>query len=128
MNALSVCKVDLSQRLVFGWGLVSSENGQPYVDSQGDEITDDVLLPAVTDYMLRSRAGWLEHRPGQIGTVVHSLPLTGELAAAFGIQCSRTGWIIGMRIDDPVILNDFATKKLTGFSIGGRYIIDGGKQ
>jgi hypothetical protein len=120
MTACHVAKVDMGLQLVIGWALISSENGKPYVDSQGDEIPDEVVLPAVTAYMQRSRAGWLEHRPGEIGTVLLSFVLTDDIAAALGITCSRRGWVVGMRVHDPEILKAFSEGRLTGFSIGGR--------
>jgi hypothetical protein len=110
MTACHVAKVDSSLQLVLGWAMITRENGRPYVDSQGDETPDDVLLPAVTAYMERSRAGWLEH----------SLVLTDEIATALGITCSRRGWIVGMKVHDREILKAFEEGRLTGFSIGGR--------
>jgi hypothetical protein len=120
MTVCHVAKVDMGLQLVIGWAMITRENGRPYVDSQGDETPDDVLLPAVTAYMERGRAGWLEHRPGEIGTVLLSLVLTDDIAAALGITCSQRGWIVGMKVHDREILKAFEEGRLTGFSIGGR--------
>ena len=54
-----VIKFDQEQKLVFGWAnIIKDEDGEVYIDSQGDFI-DDIgqLEKAAYDYVLHSRNG-----------------------------------------------------------------------
>lgn len=114
-----VTKVDTDLGIVFGWAIVCTENGRPYFDTQGDNIPDESMLKEASDFMEHLRVAKEMHVGGQRGEIIHSLPLTPELAAAFGITTKRTGWIIGMK-PDADMLERFRSGELRGFSIGGR--------
>lgn len=114
-----VTKVDDSLGLVFGWAIVCSEGGQPYFDTQGDYIPPDAMLKEASAFMEHLRVAKEMHVGGQRGEIIHSLPLTPELAAAFGITTKRHGWIIGMKPDADMFAR-FKSGELRGFSIGGR--------
>lgn len=124
-----VLKVDEALGLVFGWGLITGERVvksaaefSPYFDSQGDWIDDAGMLAATSDFMLKSRATTDLHA-AKDGTVVFSFPLTAEIAKAFGIECSRTGWLVAIK-PSAAVLEKFKTKQYTGFSIGGKRLAE----
>ena len=118
-----IAKVDESLGLVFGWAIVCTEDGSEYFDTQGDHIPEDAMLKAVTDFAKSSRVAYEQHSREEAGHVVHSFPLTKEIASVFGIECSKTGWMVAMQPDD-AMLAKFKSGELTGFSIGGRRVED----
>jgi hypothetical protein len=123
-----VFKVDEALGLVFGWAIVSKENGENYFDLQGDHIPEDAMLKAATDFMQNSRmAGDMHERaegePVESGTVVFAFPLTTDIAKAMGIETKKTGLMIAMR-PDPDVLGKFKSGEYTGFSIGGNRGVD----
>ena len=115
-----VMKVDDSERVVYGYAIVSTIDGEPYYDSQGDYIPDTVMRKAATDFMLGERESKVMHDGEGIGRIVHSFPLTADIAKAYGFDTDSTGWLIGMHISDDEVLRKFKSGELTGFSIGGR--------
>ena len=118
-----VAKVDDSLGLVFGWAIICSEGGQPYVDTQDDWIPDQVMLKAATKFAKGNRQGGDMHRC-EDGQIVHTMPLTADIAKAFEIECDKTGWMIAMQPDNPKTLEKFISGERTGFSIGGSRIKD----
>jgi hypothetical protein len=124
-----VFKVDEEIGLVFGFGLVSTINGEPYFDKQGDHIPEDSMLEAAADFMLNSRVAGEMHAKdddGEIvkdGTVVFAFPLTSDVAKAFDIKTVRTGLLVAIKPSADVLAK-FKTGEYTGFSIGGTRIED----
>ncbi len=57
--------------------------------------------------------------PVEKGTIVHSFPLTEDIAAALGITAEKTGWLVAMQ-PEASMLKKFETGVLKQFSIGGR--------
>lgn len=125
---VSFCKVsgvDEGLGLVFGWGIICKEAGQDYVDLQGNQIPESAMVEAVTDFMKGERMAGEQHARMDAGTVVHSFPLTTDIANAMGVTSGRTGWMVAVA-PDPAMLAKFKSGHLTGFSIGGEHIeIDG---
>lgn len=121
-----VSGVDKGLGLVFGWGIVcKDETGADYTDVQGNHIPEAAMVHATTDFMKSERMAGEMHSRMDAGTVVHSFPLTAEIAKAMGIETKKTGWMIAMA-PDPAMLAKFASGELTGFSIGGEHLeIDG---
>lgn len=117
-----VLKVD-EQGLVLGWGIISTDRGEPYYDLQGDHIPEDSMMEAAADFMEKSRTARDMHRGDGAGTVVFAFPLTSDVAKAFGITTEKTGLIVGIR-PSPEMLEKFRSGELTGFSIGGRRVED----
>lgn len=119
-----VLKVDDELGIVFGWGIVCTEKGEKYFDLQGDHITEDAMLKATSDFMFDLRSAGEMHAKDKngdavhAGVIVHSMPLTKELAKAFGIEVQKTGWLIGMK-PDADMLEKFKDGTYKGFSIGG---------
>lgn len=117
-----IAKVDESLGLVFGWAIICSEGGAPYVDTQDDWIPDDAMLKAATKFAKSGRQSGDMHRC-EDGEVIHTMPLTAEVAKAFGIQCNKTGLMIAIQ-PEPETLAKFVSGERTGFSIGGTRIKD----
>lgn len=111
-------KADESLGLVFGWGVICTQKGEPYYDLQGDHIPEDVMLKALTDFMLHSRVAKEMHSGDAIGSVVFAFPLTAEVSKAYGITCDKTGMMIAMRPAADVV-GKYKSGEYTGFSIGG---------
>ena len=124
-KSFEFAKVDADLGLVMGWGIVCTENGEPYFDltktdsTDGDHIPDDVMLEIATDFMLHSRVAKEMHAGDAKGAVAHSFPLTAEVAKAFGIECERTGWMVAVKFEDDDVLQKFQDGTYAGFSIGG---------
>lgn len=119
-----VLKVNDEQGIVFGWGIICTEKGENYFDTQGDHIPDATMFKATSEFMYDVRAAGemhARHADGKAvhkGIIVHSMPLTKELADIFSIKTERTGWMIGMK-PDADMLDKFRDGTYTGFSIGG---------
>lgn len=119
-----VLKVDEGLGLVFGWAIVSTVDGEPHFDHQGDHIPEDALLDASLEFALqKSRPNNEMHVRSDAGEVPFIFPMTADVAKAFGIETSQTGLMIGAK-PDPEQLAKFASGELTGFSIGGHRIED----
>lgn len=118
-----IVKADESLGLVFGYGIVCTDGGEPYFDTQGDHIPPESMLKAATDFMANSRATDDMHDNVQKGVVVHSFPMTNEIAKAYGMTIEREGWMIAAA-PGPEIVAKFISGEYTGFSIGGERILD----
>jgi hypothetical protein len=114
-----IAKLDDEQRVAWGWASVISVAGVPYVDTQGDIIDAETLEHATTDFMADVRLAKSMHEGGGIGEVLHSFPLTSQLAKSLGIQCDREGWIVGVKIRDDEVWARVKSGELAAFSIGG---------
>jgi hypothetical protein len=119
----SVIKVDKQLGLVFGFAIVSKQDGADYFDLQGDHIPEGAMLEAATDFMLHSRMAKEMHRGSEKGTVVFAFPLTTEIAKALDIATKTTGLLIAMK-PTAEVLGKFADGTYTGFSIGGSRVTD----
>ena len=113
-----ILKVDEELGLVLGWAIVSKIGGEPYFDTQGDHIPESSMLEAATDFMLNSRVAKEMHEGDQAGSVVFAWPMTADIAAAFGIETTKTGLMIAMRPEEEM-LQKFKRGELKSFSIGG---------
>jgi hypothetical protein len=117
-------KADSDLGLVFGWAIVSSDNGEPYYDTQGDHIPEDAMVNAAAEFMLSRRAMKIMHAGKKVGTVVFAWPMTEEIARAMGVRGKRTGLMIAVKPDSKSTLDRFRNGQYTGFSIGGNRLID----
>jgi hypothetical protein len=117
-----ILKTDDEQRMVYGWASVVTENGEPVVDRQGDVIEAETLVKAVNEFMEHVRVGKAMHVGDQVGTVVHSLPITKEIGDSLGIQSDREGWVVAYKVFDDDVWNMVKSGELAAFSIGGRAI------
>jgi len=117
-----ILKADEEQRMVYGWASVVTEKGEPVVDRQGDVIEPNTLVRAVNKFMEHVRVGKEMHKGGQIGAVIHSMPITKEIGESLGIQSDREGWIVAFKVYDDEVWARVKSGELAAFSIGGKAI------
>lgn len=112
---------DGDQHMAWGWASVHVKDGQTVVDLQKDAIEPDELVRATTEFMEDVRKAQEMHDASgkQIGVVVHSFPLTFELAKAFGINCDKEGWMVGVKVYSDKVWKRIKNGELVAFSIGG---------
>lgn len=115
-----ILKSDDEQRVVYGWASVVTEKGEPVVDLQGDVIEPSELVRATTEFMKSARESKMMHQGGQIGTVIHSMPLIDDIAKSLGIATEREGWLVGVHVTDDDVWKRVKSGELAAFSIGGR--------
>jgi len=115
-----ILKRDDEERLAFGWAYVSTVKGEVSLDHSGEFIRPELLAKAATNFMLSMRTAKRMHSGESIGEVIHSMPLTNDVAKALGIQSDREGWIIAIKVHDEQVWQDVKSGKLAAFSIGGR--------
>jgi len=114
-----VLKADHDAKIVWGWCYVATVNGEISYDHSGEYVAPETLVKAATNFMMNTRVSKVNHTGDKDGDIVHSLPVTKELAEALGIQTNREGWIIGVRVS-PTTLAKVESGELASFSIGGR--------
>jgi hypothetical protein len=119
-----VLKVDDALGLVFGWAIVCKEDGEDYFDTQGDHIPEQSMLKAGADFMEHSRLLGDMHRTAEGGQVVFCFPMTEDVAKAYGLVTKTTGLMIAVKPANPATLEKYRSGEYTGFSIGGRRLID----
>lgn len=120
ISTSSVLKVFEEQRIVYGWASVVTKSGEPVVDLHGDIITPVEMQKAANSFMQSARTAKAMHKGAGVGEIIHSLPLTEELAKSLGIETDQEGWIIGMKIHDDNIWKRVKSGELSEFSIGGK--------
>lgn len=122
-----VIKVVPKLGLVFGFAIVCTIDGQEYWDLNVDEdgervpehIPEDAMLRCALNFMAQAyRPGNLMHDGPALGEYPFAFPLTGDIAAALGIQTRKTGLLVGYR-PPPQLLALYEDGTLTGFSIEG---------
>lgn len=124
-----VNRVDEELGVVFGWAIISKVKGELYFDLQGDHIPEATMLKAAARFMGGDRVAgnmhtWKGDGPHKIGTVVFAFPLTDEIAKAIHVSSDQTGLLLGMKVDEPSVLQKFKSGEYTGFSIGGYRVDD----
>lgn len=115
-----VVKMDDEQRIVWGWASVVTEDGKAVVDTQGDVISPEEMEKMANSFMLDVRKAKAMHEGGQIGEVIHSMPLTNELMKAFDIYSDREGWLVAFKIYDDDVWAKVRNGEFQGLSIGGK--------
>ena len=121
-----VCKVDEELGLVFGFSIIckyTTEDGtlKAYYDTDNHCIPENVMLKSTTEFMLTKRINNNDHiqgDAGDVGVVVHSFPLTKEIADSLNIQCDTYGWLTAVKPDAPTLAK-FKSGEYKGFSIEG---------
>ena len=113
--------------MVFGFAIVCTIDGEPYIDLQKDHIPDEAMLDASVDFAKSARIAGDMHLKDQDGnkiedgTVAFLFPLTEDIAKSMGIESSRTGLMVGLKPSEGTLAK-FMDGTYTGFSIGGEYI------
>lgn len=132
ISTSAIAKVDTELGLVFGWAIVCKVDGKDYFDVQGDHIPESAMLEATTDFAKSMIMGKMHIQdvaadgtktPQQHGDVVFSMPMTTDVAKAFGVETKTTGWMVAVA-PSPEILAKYKSGEYTGFSIGGSRIED----
>lgn len=114
----TVTDVNESLGIVFGWGMITDINKEPYYDLDNQHIPADLMVKATSSFMENSRISNDSHTPTDIGVVVHSFPLSDEIAKSMGVSSSISGWMVGVK-PSPDILAKFVSGEYKGFSIEG---------
>jgi cation transport regulator ChaB len=117
-----VVKLDQDQRIVWGWASVITEKGEPVIDQQGDIISAETMTKAANDFMLSLRTAKAMHEGEKVGEVIHSFPITNELAKSLGVKTEREGWIIAMKVHDDKVWELVKSGEYKAFSIGGKAV------
>lgn len=119
-KAVTIAKVSDELGIVFGWAIISKLDGQDYYDTQGDFISEEVMLRAATSYVSDGAIAKEMHVGDAKGRMVFVWPMTDDIAKAMGISTNQTGLMVAMRPDSPEVLQKFKDGTYSGFSIGGR--------
>lgn len=120
---IAVTGVNESLGIVFGWGMVTDIDNEPYFDDDNQHINSSVMIKATSDFMENSRTSNDSHTENDIGTVLHSFPVTKEIAESMGIESNISGWMVGVK-PTAEILQKFLSGEYTGFSIEGEGIME----
>jgi cation transport regulator ChaB len=115
-----IIKVDTGRRIVWGWASVSTMKGELVTDLQGDRIAPDQMEKMADRFMRSARAAKAMHDGEDVGEVIHSFPLTKELAEAFDLGTDREGWITGTYIKSDDEWAKVVKGEYRGLSIGAR--------
>ena len=110
--------------VVFGYAIVSTIDGEPYFDLQGDHIPDDAILKAAVDFVESGAIGKTMHAGDVSGKVLFVWPVSADLHKAFDQVSKTTGLQIGFKPDNAEDVQKFRDGVFTGFSIGGERGID----
>lgn len=113
-----VVKVDSKLGIVFGWGMVTKVRDEDYYDTDNQHAPCAEMLKATTVFMKGERLNNAEHSAKDEGRVIHSFPLTPDIAKSMGIQTEIFGWMVGVQ-PEPAALKKFESGEYTGFSIEG---------
>lgn len=113
--------IEPDKRLAYGFFSVTTENGEPVVDEQGDVIDTEVLVEAAQAFITKSREGRYKHdKTGEpIAEVVESLVFTNEIQKYLGIDLKREGWFGCLKFHDDTYWEKVKNGETLGLSIGG---------
>lgn len=125
-----ISKVDQEKHQVFGWANLSSIDGEPIVDLQGDWVPVDEMEDAAYRYVLTSRKGGDMHRrvskyagdePLKTADMIESFVVTPEKLDVLGLphDALPLGWWLGFKVHDEEQWRMIRSGERTGFSIHG---------
>lgn len=115
---IEVTEVNESLGIVFGWGMITNINNEPYYDLDNQCFSNDLMVKATSEFMESDRISNDSHSTSDIGLVVHSFPLSKDIADSMGIFSNINGWMVGVK-PTADILAKFVSGEYTGFSIEG---------
>ncbi len=116
-GAASVVKVSEELGLVFCWAFTSKAAGSDYYDLHGDTIDQD-FVAAAASFMERGGVTDEMHDGSPDGRVVFAMPMTPDIAKAYGIQTDTVGLMVALK-PSPDVLAKFKSGEYTGVSIQG---------
>jgi hypothetical protein len=120
-----ILKVAPELGLIFGFAAICKVDGEDFYDHDGEHYTEEAMLADSTEFAKSSRMACEMHKrdengnPVQAGGVIHTFPLTTDIAKALGITTKMTGLLVALAPDDPAVLEKARNGEYTGFSIGG---------
>lgn len=118
-NVAPVAKLDEKLGLVFGWAWTGKVDGEDYFDLHGDAIVDDdEMIKVAADFMSGARLTDAMHDRNPDGSTVFGMPMTPEIAKAYGIETTTTGFMVALR-PSPETFAKFVSGEYTGFSLDG---------
>lgn len=125
-------ELDVDKHQAFGWASITELDGKPVVDLQGDYISNEELEKAAYRYVLDSRVGGAMHykvddngnlitksKPYHAADLIESFVVTPEKIEKMGMQSNKTGWWIGMQVNDDEVWKRVKSGEWKGFSIHG---------
>lgn len=114
-----VVKTDDELGLVFAWAVTSQTKGEDYYDLQDDNlVADDEFIKVAAEFMENGGATDQMHDRNQDGRVVFAMPMTPEIAKAFGVQADTYGLMVALK-PSPEVFAKFKSGEYTGLSIDG---------
>lgn len=113
----NVVKTSDELGLVFLWAFTCEQDGKPYHDLQGDAIDHD-FIKAAADFMSGAGLSDEMHDREPDGKVVFAMPMTPEIAAAYGVTTKTTGLMAALK-PSPEVFAKFKSGEYTGASIDG---------
>jgi len=113
-----VTKMDESLGLVIGMSIITSIDGVPYTDLQGDEVQEQDLLKTVVGFMEAGAPTDTNHNREADGRVVLSWVFDAETNKAMDVTARKHGWATGLKVS-PETFAKFKSGEYTGFSIDG---------
>lgn len=110
------------ERFVIGWASVTSVDGVPVQDRQGDVLDDHELEAAAAAFMRGHAVGLAMHAGEPEIDFTTSLVLTPAIKAALGItvEGNKCGWIVGGHVRSDAVWKRVKSGELRSLSIGGR--------
>lgn len=112
-----VAKIDDELGLVFCWAFTTKAEGDDYYDLHGDCIDEDFVKCAM-EFMEGARATDEMHDRESDGQVVFAMPMTSEIAKAFGVETDTVGLMVALKPSEEVFAK-FKSGDYTGVSIDG---------
>lgn len=122
-----ISKVDAEKRQVFGWCSLTSVNGEPVVDRQGDYIPLEEVEKSAYNYVISSRKGGDMHKrdgeaPLHTSDMIESFVVTPEKLEKLGLESDAVphGWWVGFKINDDDQWQAVKKNERSYFSIHGK--------
>jgi hypothetical protein len=113
-----VVKVDDELGLVFCWAFTTKSAGAEYFDLHGDNIAEDDLVKVCAEFMAGAAAVDEMHDGNATGRTVFGMPMTAEIAKAFGVETETEGFMVAIK-PAPEVFAKFKSGEYTGVSIEG---------
>jgi hypothetical protein len=125
-----ISKLNEDKQQAFGWCSLSTIDGKPVVDLQGDYAPIEEIEKSAYAYVTSSRIGGDMHardgdKPKQYSDLIESFIATPEKLEQMGIPTDiakgvPSGWWVGFQVNDADQWAMVKNKERTGFSIHGK--------
>ena len=124
----TILKVSEELGLIFGFAAICKVDGEDFYDSDNEHYPEEAMLADTTEFAKSRRVACTMHArdsDGQVvedGGVIHTFPLTTEIAKALDITTRRTGLLVALSPDNPETIAKAKNGDFGGFSIGGQIV------